>query len=56
LEETFDINQDINENLEFYGRIPQDFNIDIEVSGEINGINPGDSKFLGHTARFVTSG
>lgn len=39
-----------------YAHIPQDFNIDIEVNGEITGLNLGDTKFLGSKARIVTSG
>jgi len=30
--------------------------LDIETNGSITGINPGDSKFLGSLARFVTTG
>ena len=30
--------------------------MDIETNGSIVGVNPGDSKFLGSQARFVTRG
>jgi len=30
--------------------------LDIETNGSISGVNPGDSKFLGSQARFVTTG
>lgn len=31
---------------DFFAHIPQDFNLDIHTSGNILGVNPGDSKLL----------
>jgi hypothetical protein len=43
-------------HLNLYAHIPQDYNLDIEVTGNIKGLNPGESKFHGSEARLVTTG
>ena len=54
----FQVNNRSNQDseLNMFAHIPQDFNLDLEVNGHIQGVNLGDSKFLGTKARFVTSG
>jgi hypothetical protein len=37
---------DILEKKDVYAYIPQDFNLDIETTGHINGICPGDTKLI----------
>ena len=34
-------------NVDLYAHIPQDFNLDIEITGDIRGNNHDYSKFLG---------
>ena len=38
-----------------YAHIPQDFDMDIETNGDINGVNPGDSKLLSLNLRLVST-
>ena len=52
MRETFTSSTTLNGN--FYAHIPQDFNVDIETTGNIVGMNPGDSKLLALTARMTS--
>jgi len=42
------------EDGHFYAHIPQDFNIDINTTGHINGLSPGDSKLLAMAAHMTS--
>lgn len=44
-----------NNDGQFYAFIPQDFNIDVQTTGNIFGTNAGDSKLVAMIVRLVST-
>ena len=42
--------------LEVYAQVPQDFNVDVKVNGNIQGSNPKDTKLIGKICHLETTG
>ena len=42
--------------MNFYAHIPEDFNLDLETTGNIIGACPGPTKYVGSIARFIGNG
>ena len=51
------LTEDISQrSLDVYAHIPEDFNLDIETTGDITGMSLNYTKFLGDLARLVSTG